>query len=376
MKIINKTKTTQETETPIEVPAPGRALITGCAGMIGARVTELLLDQGWQLTGVDELNDSYDLRLKEWRLNRLLGRPGFEFHRMDIADAAQLRELFDGSDDNDGAAGRPFTAVINLAARAGVRRSVTEPEVYFRSNLDGTLNLLRACVDRAVPKFVLASSSSLYGGAGKDGLRFSEEMETSRSLSPYAASKKAAEVLAYTYHHLFNLDVTSLRYFTVYGPAGRPDMSLFRFVQKIIEGRPIDINGDGRQSRDFTFVDDVAQATLLALKPLGYEVINIGADAPVTVLESVANIEEVTGCKATINYRPGHPSDVAHTWADIDKAKRLLGWRPTITLREGIEQLVNWYRENRDWACEVATDDPPNRQEHKDAALSSKAASL
>jgi nucleoside-diphosphate-sugar epimerase len=200
---------------------------------------------------------------------------------------------------------------------------------------------------------VQASTSSLYGA--NTPRPFREDANTDRPLSPYAASKKAAEVLCHTYHYLYGMDVTVLRYFTVYGPAGRPDMSLFRFVQWISEGRPVMVYGDGKQSRDFTYVDDIAWGTLAALKPLGYEVINLGSDRPVVVMDAIRLVEELVGKKATLVYKPRHPADVPATWADIGKAELLLGWRPQSSFEQGIAQLVVWYRANRDWAKDVAT---------------------
>ena len=234
-------------------------LVTGCAGFIGARVTELLLNQGHTVVGVDNLNDAYDVRLKHWRLARLEGRPGFTFHRLDITDRMALHTLFEAL-----AVSGLLSAVVNLAARAGVRQSVENPWVYYETNVTGTLNLLELCREYGGKKFVLASTSSLYGA--NNPRPFCEDADTDEPLSPYAASKKAAETLCYTYYYLYGLDVTVLRYFTVYGPAGRPDMSLFRFVQWISEGRPVIVYGDGTQERDFTYVDDIARGTLAALK--------------------------------------------------------------------------------------------------------------
>ena len=220
-----------------------RYFVTGCAGFIASRVTELLLEAGHHVVGVDNINDAYDPRLKQWRLARLLPNKNFRFHRIDIGDKAALQAVF--AADADAAAldasadgpldGRPYAAVINLAARAGVRTSVENPWVYYQSNCDGTLNLLEMCRQFGVKKFVLASTSSLYGE--HNPIPYREDADTNRPLSPYAASKKAAETLAYTYHHLHGLDVSIVRYFTVYGPAGRPDMSVFRFIRRIAEGR-------------------------------------------------------------------------------------------------------------------------------------------
>lgn len=319
-------------------------LVTGAAGFIGSRVAELLLAAGHGVVGVDNLNDAYDARLKEWRLGRLVGKPGFVLRRLDIADRKALRAAFGET---------RFDAVVNLAARAGVRQSVEDPWVYFQTNTTGTLNLLEACREHGVGKLVLASSSSLYGDSAEQPYR--EDQNTDRPLSPYAASKKAAEALCYTYHHLYGLDVTVFRYFTVYGPAGRPDMALFRFVQWIGEGRPVTVYGDGRQSRDFTYVDDIARGTIAGLRPLGYEVINLGSDKPVALMDAIRLIERLVGRPASLVMRPRHPADVRATWADIGKAERLLGWRPQSSLEEGVGKLVAWYLENRAWAKDVQT---------------------
>jgi nucleoside-diphosphate-sugar epimerase len=321
--------------------------VTGCAGFIGAKVVEFLLAEGHTVVGVDNLNDAYDVQLKKWRLARLQGKPGFEFQRLDITSRSQLRDLWKLRDS------QPFDALINLAARAGVRSSVENPWVYFETNVAGTLNLLELCREFGVKKFVLASTSSLYGVNNPQPFR--EDANTDRPLSPYAASKKAAEALCYTYHYLYGIDVTVLRYFTVYGPAGRPDMSLFRFVQWISEGRPVVVYGDGRQERDFTYVDDIARGTLATLKPMGYEVINLGSDQPIVLMDAIRLVEEMVGKKTNVVYKPHHPADVLKTWADIGKAERLLGWRPQCTFRDGMARLVNWYQENREWAKKVIT---------------------
>jgi nucleoside-diphosphate-sugar epimerase len=184
---------------------------------------------------------------------------------------------------------------------------------------------------------------------------YRETQDTSRPLSPYAASKKGAEAFCHTYHYLYDLDVTVFRYFTVYGPAGRPDMSLFRFTQWIFEGRPVTIYGDGTQQRDFTYVDDIARGTIAGLKPLGYEIINLGSDTPVVLMDTVRHIEKLSGKEANLVYEPRHPADVFATWAGIEKAERLLGWRPQTSYEAGIAALVQWYRENREWAKDVET---------------------
>jgi nucleoside-diphosphate-sugar epimerase len=335
---------------------PHSVLVTGCAGFIGSRVVEVLLEEGIDVVGVDNLNNAYDPRLKEWRLARMLGRPGFRFHALDISNASALAEVFErrnGNGNGNGNGGPPFDGVINLAARAGVRQSVENPSLYYETNVTGTLNLLELCRRRGVPKFVLASTSSVYGASLEP--HFSEEAVTRAPLSPYAASKKAAECLCYTYHFLYGLDVTIPRYFTVYGPAGRPDMSLFRFVQGITEGRPVVVYGDGLQTRDFTYVDDIARGTRAALRPMGYEIVNLGSDTPIVLEEAIHLIESMVGRRAEITHEAAHAADVKATWADIGKAERKLDWRPRTPFAEGVQELVSWYFENRSWAREVAT---------------------
>ena len=319
-----------------------RYLVTGCAGFIGARVSELLLDDGHQVTGVDSLNDAYDVRLKHWRLERLTGRNGFTFARLDICDRKGLEGAFVEKPD----------AVINLAARAGVLDSVKDPWVYYETNVTGALNLLEMCREHGAPKFIQASTSGLYGSS--DHLPFREDASTDEPLSPYAASKKASETLCYTYHHLHGIDVTVLRYFSVYGPAGRPQLSLFRFVQWIAERRPVIVYGDGG-SRDFTYVDDIARGTVAALKPVGFEIVNLGSDSPTAVCDVLRMLEDSLGEKASVKTMPRHPADIQATWADIGKAKRLLGWMPQMELREGVEELTRWYLDNRTWARDVST---------------------
>jgi len=327
----------------------GHYLLTGVAGFIASKVAEFLLADGHTVVGVDNLNDAYDVRLKEWRLAQFEGRRGFVFHKLDITDREALRELWKLQERE----GVPFDAVINLAARAGVRQSVQNPWVYFETNVTGTLNLLELCREFEVNKFVLASTSSLYGA--NNPRPFREDANTDGPLSPYAASKKGAEALCYTYHYLYDIDVTVFRYFTVYGPAGRPDMSLFRFTQWISEGLPVIVYGDGQQSRDFTYVDDIARGTIAGLKPLGYEVINLGSDEPVVLMDAIRLVEELTGQEAALEHRPRHPADVLATWADIGKAEQVLGWRPQTRFGEGVARLVDWYRENREWAREIRT---------------------
>jgi nucleoside-diphosphate-sugar epimerase len=322
-----------------------RYLVTGAAGFIASRVTEFLLADGHSVIGVDNLNDAYDVRMKEYRLQKLVGLPGFTFRRMDISDQQQVNEL--------SAEVGYVDAVINLAARAGVRSSVENPWVYYSTNLTGTLNLLDMCQRKGIGKFVLASSSSVYGA--NPPLPTPEEADTDHPLQPYASSKKAAESLCYTYHYLYGTDVTIFRYFTVYGPAGRPDMVMFRFTQWIAEGRTVRLNGDGKQARGFTYLDDIARGTILGLKPLGFEVINLGGHQVIDINELIGMIEKRMETTARIEYMPRHPADAVVNFANVDKARRLLGWEGRVSLDEGVSNLVNWYLAERRWASQVAT---------------------
>lgn len=313
-------------------------LVTGAAGFIGAKVAEQLLDEGCEIVGIDNMNTYYDVRLKQHRLAGLTPRKGFSFYRIDIEHKDALDVLF---------MHHRFDAVINLAARAGVRYSVENPYVYMMTNAQGTLHLLEDMREHGVRKMVLASTSSLYAGQPTP---FSEDLPVNTPISTYAASKKAAEVLCYGYHHLFDLDISVLRYFTVFGPAGRPDMSIFRFIKWIDEGQPLEIFGDGSQCRDFTYVDDIARGTVMALKPLGYEIVNLGGGRePTTLNDVIAALEHLLGKTVRRNYRPFHKADINETAANIGKAERCLGWRPETGLAEGLRRTVEWYRANREW---------------------------
>ncbi len=325
----------------------GCYLLTGSAGFIASRVADMLLDDGHVVFGLDNMNDAYDVRMKEYRLANLEKHPNFHFQRMDIGDRDRMA-AFD-------AEGETFEAVINLAARAGVRYSVENPWEYFRTNLDGTLNLLEFARRRKIPKFVLASSSSVYGLDAP--MPTPEDADTDRPLQPYAASKKAAEVLCHAYHALYDLDVTIFRYFTVYGPAGRPDMVMFRFIQWMCEGRTVFVNGDGKQSRGFTYVDDIARGTILGLQPVGYEIFNLGGHQQVSLEELLRELEARIGSIAQVEYREAHPADLRRNWADVEKAKRILGWEPQFNFDEGLDAALAWYQSERTWACEVDTSD-------------------
>lgn len=338
-------------------------LVTGAAGFIASHVCEQLLAAGHTVVGVDNLNDYYDPRLKDYRLARLLGEaegfaPGaarqsryagravqkgrFVFRALDLEDMPALKALF---------AEFKFDAVFNLAARAGVRYSLENPHVYLSTNAHGTLNVMEAMRRHGVKKQVLASTSSLYAGCP---MPFTEDQPVNTPLSPYAATKKAAEVMAYTYHKLYGIDTTVVRYFTVFGPAGRPDMAPFRFIEWIARGQPIELFGDGTQARDFTFVDDIARGTILAARPVGYEIVNLGGgNNPVNLHTIIGFIESALGRKATLAGKPPHAADMKETWADIAKADRLFGWKPQVSVEEGFRRTVAWHREQAGWLREI-----------------------
>jgi UDP-glucuronate 4-epimerase len=315
----------------------GNLLVTGCAGMIGARLVEHLLARGHSVVGLDNVRrDSAD-PLQRWRLTRLLDGARFQYHQADIRDRCALRPPFAG--------GIPIDGVIHLAARTGVRESASHPEAYIATNVLGTHNVLEACRQHGVRKFVLASSSSVYGNAERP---FREERATGRPLSVYAATKKAAEELARRYRERYELDVTVFRYFTVYGIAGRQDMAIFQFIHRIAEGLPLKVFGDGNQRRDFTYLDDIVRGTEAGLRPLGFEVINLGSDRPVAVLDVIRGIERLVGREAHIDFVAPDSADASETWAEITRARTRLGWTPQMTLESGLQRCVDWYHEYRD----------------------------
>lgn len=320
-----------------------KILLTGVAGFIGARTTALLLKDGHQVVGLDNMNDYYDVSVKQYRLGRIQKKEGFEFLQLDIEDKDALDLCFENNS---------FDAVINLAARAGVRASITDPFVYLATNTLGTLNLLDLMLKHGVNRYVMASTSSLYSGKP---MPFLETADVRQPLSPYAASKLGAEAMAYSYHHLHGLDVSILRYFTVYGPAGRPDMSPFRFTEWISRGEAITLYGDGEQTRDFTFIDDIARGTIAAtVKCEGYEIYNIGGgNEPISINTMISEIERHLGKKALIDYQPQNSADMQDTAANIDKAKKKLGWAPEVSPFEGLERTVKWHQKNSQWIRNV-----------------------
>jgi len=323
-----------------------KCLVTGAAGFIASQVCRQLLEESHEVVGIDNLNDYYDISLKEWRLDQLTGSgnaSSFEFHLMDLENEKAVQNLFEEKG--------PFDVVFNLAARAGVRYSMENPHVYFSTNTIGTLNLLECMKKSGCSKIILASTSSLYAG---QPMPFLESLPVNEPLSPYAASKKAAELLAFSYHKLYGLDVSVVRYFTVFGPAGRPDMSIFRFIKWIDEEVPIELFGDGSQSRDFTYVDDVATGSLAAMKKVGYEIFNLGGGRnPVSLNHIIRSLEELLGKAARFDRKPFHIADIKETWAEIGKAKRMLCWTPSVSLEDGLKECVKWYLENKEWLKDI-----------------------
>lgn len=315
-------------------------LVTGAAGFIGHAVATRLLDRGERVIGIDNLNDYYDPALKEARLAMLGDRDGFRFHRMDIADADAVAALV-----RDGGVRR----IVHLAAQAGVRYSLENPFAYERSNLAGHLSLLEA--SRHAPDFehlVYASSSSVYGDRPLNGGGFSEGDPTVNPVSLYAATKRACELMSDAYATLYHFPQTGLRFFTVYGPWGRPDMAIFGFTQKILSGQPIEVYGEGKMARDFTFIDDIVDGILGVLDrpPASREhrVFNIGDSHPVGLMDMIGTLEQALGREAVKVMRPMQPGDVTATYADVSRLHALTGYRPKVMLAEGIGRFVDWYR--------------------------------
>lgn len=320
-------------------------LVTGCAGFIGSRVCSLLSKRGNEVIGIDNLNDAYDVRLKKYRLDCLSDERNFTFYKADITERQNLEACLNNH--------RGIDTIVNLAARAGVRSSLDIPSEYYTTNLMGTLNLLEFSKSNGISKFVQASTSSVYG---ENEYPFHEEQNTDFMLSPYASSKKASENLCYTYHRLYGMDVFVLRYFTVYGPAGRPDMAPFRFIRWVDQGDDVIVYGDGNQKRDFTYVDDIAEGTVSAVSAVedyGFEIINLGSDAPVKLTDFIKLIEKKLGKKARVVSQPFHITDVPATWANTLKAKEVLNWVPRVDIESGLDLTVDWYMKNKDIADSI-----------------------
>jgi UDP-glucuronate 4-epimerase len=330
-----------------------RIMVTGSAGFIGYHLSERLLARGDEVVGVDNMNSYYDVSLKEARLERLKRHPAFEFHRLDLADRQAMEELF---------ATAATPTVVNLAAQAGVRYSITNPHVYVDSNIVGFLNVLEGCRHNGVEHLAYASSSSVYGA--NTSMPFSVHDNVDHPLSLYAASKKANELMAHTYSHLYGLSVTGLRFFTVYGPWGRPDMAMFLFIKAMLEGRPIDVFNQGDMQRDFTYIDDIVEGLVRVVdRPATrnpqwdgrdpdpgtsrapYRVYNIGNSDPVELMKVIGLIERELGLEARMNLLPMQQGDVPATYADVTDLARDMGYAPSTPIEEGIKKFVAWYRE-------------------------------
>ena len=329
-----------------------KILVTGAAGFIGCAVSSQLLARGDEVVGLDNLNDYYDVQLKRDRLARLQGQPGFRFLKLDVADREGLAALF---------AAERFDRVIHLAAQAGVRYSLQNPHAYVDSNLVGFVNILEGCRHSQVAHLTYASSSSVYGGNTQ--MPFSEHQGVDHPVSLYAATKKANELMAHTYSHLFGLPTTGLRFFTVYGPWGRPDMALFLFTKAIIEGRPIDVFNHGQMQRDFTYIDDIVAGVVrvsdrpaepnpayqaavpdAATSHAPYRLFNIGNQDPVPLLDFIGAIERALGQEARKNFLPMQPGDVPATYADTQALQEWVGFSPATSVDDGIQRFVAWYR--------------------------------
>ena len=311
-----------------------RVLVTGGAGFIGSHLVEKLLAHNDAVAILDDFNDFYDPALKERNIGSLTDHaPVF---RIDLRDNNSVRGLFRRE---------KFEAIVHLAARAGVRPSIAHPQLYYDTNVNGTLHLLDAARTMGVERFVLASSSSVYGISKT--VPFSEDMHLEQTISPYAASKIAAEFLCSTFSHLYQMRVVALRYFTVYGPRQRPDLAIHQFTRKVLAGQPVDQFGDGTTRRDYTYIDDVIQGTLASLKYDGpmFDIFNLGENETVQLKDLIAQIERAVGKKAIINQLPEQPGDVPLTCADISKARRLLGYAPATKLAEGLPKFVEWFRQ-------------------------------
>lgn len=310
-------------------------LLTGIAGFIGSNVAKKLLSAGVDVVGVDNFNDYYDPKIKRDRIAKFLGDYDFKVYECDIADKEKLQGVF---------ANHKIDKICHLAAQAGVRYSLENPDAYIMSNIVGTNNIFELAKDYGIKEVAYASSSSVYGGNTK--IPFAESDAVDNPISLYAATKKANELQAHVYHHLYGINCVGLRFFTVYGPWGRPDMALFKFTKAILAGRPIDVYNNGQHRRDFTYIDDIVAGIVAALNHCqGYEVYNLGNNRPVDLEYFIGQIEEQLGQKAIKNYLPLQIGDVPETYADIDKAKNKLSYEPKVGIEEGIKNFIAWYRE-------------------------------
>ncbi len=317
-------------------------LVTGCAGFIGSHTTQALLKKGYNVIGVDNLNDYYNPDWKKQNLAKFKDETNFTFHCLDITDQASLEKLFKQASEEK----NPISKIIHFAARAGMRISIKQPLLYSKVNIEGTLNLLELARQFEVPHFIFASSSSVYGNQKK--VPFSETDPVNQPVSPYSATKKAGEMLCHTYAHLYGINTSCLRFFTVYGPAGRPDMAPYLFTEAILKNKPIKKFGDGSTRRDYTYIDDIVNGVVSAVEHLfPFEIFNLGNNHPVSLNEFIAEIENATGKKAVIQQEPMQAGDVKQTYAGIDKAKKMLGFEPKTSLKEGLKRFVKWYKAER-----------------------------
>lgn len=312
-------------------------LVTGGAGFIGSHLVDRLLDRGEEVVCIDDFNDFYDPAVKRSNIRPHLDSDRYALCESDIRDRAKLSDIF-----------KKFSIrkIVHLAARAGVRPSLEQPLLYEDVNVRGTLHLLELAREHRIGQFVFGSSSSVYGANTK--VPFSEEDRIDRTVSPYAATKYAGELLCYTYHHLYGIPTTCLRFFTAYGPRQRPEMAIHKFTRLIYEGKPIPIFGDGSTARDYTYIDDIIQGVMAATdRPMTFEVFNLGEASAVKLMALVCAIEKVSGRKATIQQLPMQPGDVEITYADVSKARRMLGYEPTTTIEQGLEKFVAWFEDRR-----------------------------
>ena len=309
--------------------------VTGGAGFIGSHLCEHLLANGHRVVCLDNFDDFYDPHIKEQNIISALQHPAYRLVRGDIRDAAVLDDIFSREQ---------VDCVVHLAAKAGVRPSILEPVLYMDVNVSGTANLLEAMRRHGVRRFLFGSSSSIYGNQEKTP--FSETDDVSRPISPYAASKHSGELLSYTYHHLYGMDVACLRFFTVYGPRQRPDLAIRKFTQLVLAGQPIPLYGDGATRRDYTFVEDIVRGitTLIGHKGWRYEIFNIGCGSPVSLREMVDAVGLALGKTPEIEFLPKQPGDVEQTFADIGKAQAFFGYKPEVRLQEGVRRFVEWYQ--------------------------------
>jgi UDP-glucuronate 4-epimerase len=312
-----------------------RILVTGAAGFIGSQLSARLLARGDEVVGLDNLNDYYDVRLKEARLARLQAQRAFRFERVALEDRAGMERVF--------ATGR-FDAIVNLAAQAGVRYSLENPRAYIDANVSGFLNILEGARQHGTGHLVYASTSSVYGTNTE--MPFHESLRTDTPVSLYAATKKANEVMAHSYFHLFKFPATGLRFFTVYGPWGRPDMALFKFTKGILAGQPIPVFNEGKMVRDFTYVDDIVEGIVRVIdRPQGYRIFNIGNHERVELMRYIRAIEAALGMEAKLDLLPMQPGDVQATEADTSALEAATGFRPKTPVEEGVRRFVRWYRE-------------------------------